>query len=58
MKKYSVKRRKGVSKYAQARWNGLQKILKLVARAKHSIEVEPVIDGHYATDLLAHSKGI
>ena len=54
MKKFSVRRMKGARKAAQARWQGSEKILKLLARAEHSLEVEPVVSGHYTVDLLVN----
>ena len=54
MKKFSVRRMKGARKAAQARWQGSEKILKLLARAEHSLEVEPVVHNHYAVDLLVN----
>jgi hypothetical protein len=58
MKKFSVRRMKGARKAAQARWQGSEKILKLLARAEHSLEGRtefcPVIYNHYAVDLLVN----
>ena len=54
MKKFSKKRQSGARKAAQARWQGSEKILKLLARAEHSLEVEPVVVNHYAVDLLVN----
>lgn len=58
MKKFSVKRMKGARKAAQARWQGSEKILKLLARANHSLEVEPVVVNHYAVDLLVNTYSL
>lgn len=58
MKKYSKSRMKGARKAAQTRWEGAEKILKLLARANHSLEVEPVINHHYAVDLLVNKYSL
>ena len=54
MKKFSKKRQSGARKAAQSHWQGSEKILKLLTRAEHSLEVEPVVSGHYAVDLLVN----
>ena len=58
MKKFSKSRMKGARKAAQARWQGAEKILKLLARANHSLEVEPVVVNHYAVDLLVNTYSL
>lgn len=58
MKKINKARQRGAQKNAQARWQGAAKILWLVSRSEHSLEVEPVVAGHYATDLLVNIKGL
>lgn len=58
MKKFSVRRMKGARKAAQTRWQGSEKILKLLARASHSLEVEPVVVNHYAVDLLVNKYSL
>ena len=58
MKKFSVRRMKGARKAAQAHWQGSEKILKLLARAEHSLEIEPVIYHHYAVDLLVNKYSL
>jgi hypothetical protein len=54
MKKFNKARQRGARMQAQSRWDGAGKILKLLTRAQHSLEVDPVIDGHYAVDLLVN----
>ena len=58
MKKFNAKRRKSAQKNAQKRWEGSHKILQLLARANHSLEVEPVVYNHYAVDLLVNRYGL
>ena len=62
MKKFSKKRQSGARKAAQARWQGSEKILKLLARAEHSLEDRtefyPVVSGHYAVDLLVNKYSL
>lgn len=58
MKKFSKARQQGARKAAQTRWEGAEKILKLLARANHSLEVEPVIYHHYAIDLLVNKYSL
>ena len=58
MKKFNKARKAGLEKKLQSHWEGAAKILKLLARANHSLEVEPVVSGHYATDLLVNKYGL
>lgn len=58
MKKFNKARQRGARKNVQARWQGTEKILNLLARSQHSLEVEPVVAGHYAVDLLVSIKGL
>lgn len=58
MKKFNKARRSGAQKNAQARWQGIVKILSLCSRAKHTENVEAVVGGFYAADLLANAKNI
>ena len=54
MKKFNQSRKGGLEKKLQSHWQGSEKILKLLARAEHSLEIEPVIYHHYAVDLLVN----
>lgn len=58
MRKQSIKRRDGARKNAQARWQGAAKILHLLSKAAHTGNVEPVVSGFYATDLLVTAKSL
>jgi|TARA_R110000782_G_C14740569_1_gene406131 hypothetical protein len=58
MKKFNAARRRGARKQAQSRWQGVAKILKLCARAEHTLNVEPVVDSFHAVDLLISIKSI
>lgn len=58
MKKFNKKRRIGAQKNAQARWQGVGKILALCSRAEHTENVESVVAGFYATDLIVNTKNI
>lgn len=58
MRKQNIKRRDGARKAAQSRWQGVGKILNLLARAEHTLNVEPVVNGFHATDLLVSIKSL
>lgn len=58
MKKFNAARQRGARMNAQSRWEGSSKILKLLTRAKHSLDVDPVVDGHYAVDLLVNKYSL
>jgi hypothetical protein len=58
MKKFNAKYRQSARKLAFSRWTGVEKILKLLSRAEHSDNVEPVVTGFYATDLLVTAKSL
>jgi hypothetical protein len=58
MKKFNKARQRGARMQAQSRWDGARKILQLLARVKHSLEVEPVVNGHYAVDLLVNKYSL
>lgn len=58
MRKQNIKRRNGARKNAQSRWQGVEKILSLLARAEHTEYVEPVVKGFHATDLIVSIKSL
>lgn len=58
MKKFNKARRKGLLKGYQSRFQGVCKYLTLLSRAKGTDNVESVVDGFYAADLIVNSKNI
>ncbi len=58
MRKFNKERQAGQRRNQQARWKGLALILKLCARAEHTVSVEPVVVSEQARDILAHTKNI
>ena len=58
MKKFNKARQQGARRQQMARFNGAGKILKLLARASHTEQVESVVAGFYPTDLLVTAKSL